>query len=286
MQEAMTEPTDDWLERVNDRFRENNVPYKQRPWMAWMEWSQYAGTSTSLGDQDVKKIFQWFEENTIAHSQYIGPMYVGVFYYDSAFWPVFIPVVMGRAKLEAADSLKTMPDSIKARLMKSKPGFLEFVHFWAACIDFGFGIKEVASGQKAGAFARELFASGNQQLNATVTLLREDIPNPKAIESARMATEMFLKAFLAYKAGLTEKEAKDKLGHDLVKALDRCLAIDPKLELVAVRPELSCFPEVGERYKGTEKTPGHLWHGYGVAQFTGATVVRSLTGRDVRKTLR
>lgn len=282
----MVELTNDWLERINDRFRQEDVPYKQRPWMAWMEWSQYAGVSTSLGDEDVKKIFQWFEKNTIAHSQYIGPMYIGAFYYDSAFWPVFIPVVFGQVKLTAADSLKTMPDSIKARLIKNKPEFMEFVLFWTACIDFGFGIGELAGSQKTDVFARELLVSGNQQLSATVTLLREETPNPKAIESARMATEMFLKAFLVCKAGLTEQEAKQKIGHDLVKALDRCLIIDPNLELVAVRPELGCFPEIGERYKGTAKRPGHLWHGYGVAQFTGATVVRSLTGRDVRKTIR
>lgn len=282
----MDEPTDDWLERINDHYRKDNVPYKQRPWMARMEWSQYAGTSTSLGDQDVKKIFQWFEENTIAHSQYIGSMYIGTFYYESAFWPVFIPFVAGRVKLNAADSLKTMPDSIKARLMKSKPELMEFVHFWAACLDYGFGIEELTGSQTTDVFARELLASGNQQLSATVTLLREEFPNPKAIESARIATEVFLKAFLACKAGLTEKEAKDKIGHDLVKALDTCLTIDPKLEISAVRAELGCFPEIGERYKGTSKRPGHLWHGYGVAQFTGSTIVRSLTGRDVRKTLR
>jgi hypothetical protein len=233
-----------------------------------------------------KKYFNGLKKNTITRSQYIGPMYVGAFYYDSAFWPVFIPVVAGRARLTAADSLRTMPDSIKARLIKSKPEFLEFVHFWTACIDFGFGIEELTYSQKTGGFARELFASGNQHLSATVTLLREDIPNPKALDSARMATEMFLKAFLAHKVVLTENEAKGKIGHDLVKALDSCLIVDPNSELGAVRSELACFPEIGERYKGTARRAGHLWHGYGVAQFTGSTVVRSLTGRDTRKTLK
>jgi len=48
---------------------------------------------------------------------------------------------------------------------------------------------------------------------------------------------------------------------------------------------LSCFPEIGDRYKGADKTLGELWQGYKIAQFAGTTVVRAFTDRDVRKTL-
>jgi hypothetical protein len=85
---------------------------------------------------------------------------------------------------------------------------------------------------------------------------------------------------------MTEKEAKDKIGHNTEKALDRCLAVDSQSELQAIRSDLSCFPEIGDRYKGTDKTPGELWQGYQIAQFAGTTVVRAFTDRDVRKTLR
>jgi hypothetical protein len=106
------------------------------------------------------------------------------------------------------------------------------------------------------------------------------------MESARMATEMFLKAYLAAKVGLTEKEAKDKIGHNVEKALDRCLAVDNQSELQIIRQDLSCFPEIGDRYKGTDKKQSELWQGYQIAQFAGTTAVRAFTNRDVRKTLR
>src|ERR1041385_6157082 len=91
--------TDEWLEQINEELRKKDVPHKRRPGEAWGEWSKYVGVPTSLGDEDVKKIFDWFEKNTKAGSQYIGPMYVGSLYYDSCFWPIVIPVVAGGVKV-------------------------------------------------------------------------------------------------------------------------------------------------------------------------------------------
>ena len=133
-------------------------------------------------------------------------------------------------------------------------------------------------------FAKELVVSGDQQMNTAVTLLLEDHPNPKAIESARMATEMFLKAFLAARGGLTDSSAKT-IGHNLEIALDGCLAVDDKSELRVVRKDLHLLPTINDRYKGTDKSPKELWHGYAIAQFTATSVVRSLTRRDTRKTI-
>jgi len=281
-----SEPSNEWLEQVNAELSRKDVPHRRRPWEAWLEWSAYAGVSSSLGDPDVKKIFDWFEQNTKAGSQYVGPMYEGSLYYDSCFWPIAIPVMAGSVRLEALRSLKTMPDSIKARLHRDTQEFMQYVAVWADCLDYAFGIEEVGNNTNISAFGQQLLTSGHQQLTATVSLLHENHPNPRAMESSRMATEMFLKGFLASGAVLTEKEAKDKVGHNLEKALDMCLDVDQQSDLQVVRAGLALFPEIADRYKGAEKTPRELWHGYGTAQFTGATVVRSLTGRDVRKTLR
>jgi len=280
------EPTDDWLEQINEELSNQDVPHKQRPWKAWMAWSKNASVSTSLGDEDVKKIFDWFEKNSKAGAQHIGPMYTGSLYFDSCFWPIFIPIVFGQVKLDAARSLSTMADSIKSRLMRDRKGFMNYAALWADCIDYGLGIGEAIKKSGVGVFGQELLRSGDQQLNAAVTLLHEDNPNPKASESARMATEMFLKAFLAVKVGLTEKKAKDEIRHDLMKCLDRCLAFDAGSDLQVIRTDLSGFPAIGERYKGLDKTPAELWQGYSVAQFVGTYVVRVITGRDARKTMK
>ena len=134
------EVTDEWLEQINEELRKKDVPHKRRPWDAWREWSKHVGVSTSLADEDVKKIFEWFEKNAKAGSQYIGPMYVGSLYYDSCFWPIVIPVVAGRVKLDASKSLRTMPEPIKARLMRDRDSFINYAAIWADCADYGFGI--------------------------------------------------------------------------------------------------------------------------------------------------
>jgi hypothetical protein len=282
----MYELKDEWLETVNEGFSKNDIPHKQRPWLAWGEWSKYTGMPISMNDKIVKRIFSWFEKNTKAGSQLIGPMYTGAFYYDSCFWPIFVPVIYGTVKVNARDSLKTMPETILVRLWSDRKKLLEYVAVWSDCFDYALGLDDILKSSTTVGFAQDLLNSGDQQLNATIALLLEQTPNSKAMESARMSTEMFLKAFLAKKAGLTEKDAKNKIRHNLEKALKACLTVDPKSELRAIVTNLKAFPDIGDRYKGTDKSLKELWSTYAFAQSAGTTVIRSLSGRDVRKTIR
>ena len=55
--------------------------------------------------------------------------YVGSLYYDSSFWPIAIPVVADRVKLDASKSLRTMPEPIKARLMRDRHSFINYAAF-------------------------------------------------------------------------------------------------------------------------------------------------------------
>ena len=190
---------------------------------------------------------------------------------------------MAQLTINARDSLKTIPESIGKQLWGDRGKLKEYVSVWSDCFDYAFGFDDLQRTSAHGKFAQELLNSGDQQLNATVALLLERTPNSKSMESARMSTEMFLKAFPAAKVGLTEEEAKNKIGHALEKALDVCLAVDANSELKSILSDLKLFPGIEDRYKGTERTPKKLWHAYSVAQFVGATVVRTLSGRDVRR---
>lgn len=274
-----------WLRELNAEFRRTDVLPKQRPWIAWQEWSKHSGDAVSLNDDIVKEIFDWFEKNSKAGLQYFGSMYVGAYYYDAAFWPVVIPVVFGRVQLDARESLKTMPVAVVESLFRNRNELQDLMSLWGNCLDYGFGIGRLSSAHPI-EFAKQLFTSGDQRLTATVTLLLQARPNPSAMESARMATEMFLKAYLAVKAGLTEQEAKREIGHNLDKALDRCIAINPKSEFVTIKENLNVLPDVGDRYKGTDQPLGIMWRAYEVAQLTGTTICRRLTGRDVRGSMR
>ena len=86
--------------------------------------------------------------------QNIGAIYTGTFYYDACFWPVFIPVVFGQAKLNIRDSLKTMPQNIQNRLWSKRDEVVNFAAFWADCVDYGLGIDELIDNSHQPNFAR------------------------------------------------------------------------------------------------------------------------------------
>ncbi len=282
----MHELTEEWLQKTNESFRKTDVPHIRRPWLAWDEWAKLTGKPIAMNNEVVSKIFSWFDKNTKSGSQQTSPMYTGAFYYDSCFWPVFVPIIYGTVNINACDALKTMPESIVKQLWKDQGKLKEYVSVCEDCFDYAFGFDDLQKTCTYGKFAQELLNSGDQEINALVALLLERIPNSKAMESARMSTEMFLKTYLATKDGLNENGAKNKIGHDLEKALDACLAVDPNSELKIIRSSLKIFPRIEDRYKGIERPPKELWSAYAVAQFVGATVVRTLSGRDVRKTIK
>jgi hypothetical protein len=84
-----------------------------------------------------------------------------------------------------------------------------------------------------------------------------------------------------------DTNARRKISHNLEEALSRCLTADAQSELLTIQSSLNVFPKIGDRYKGAEQPLGILWRAYEIAQFTGATVCRALSGRDdARKTMR
>lgn len=282
----MAELTEEWLKEINEELRKRDVPPRQRPWLALEKWVRYTGIPIALDDDAAKTISAWFEKNTKAGSQHMGSLYVGAYYYDSSLWPVFIPICFGTVKFDLQDALKTMPEYIMKGLFSDRNKVGEYVSVWADCFDYALGVDDLKKIGGFGVFAQELLSGGDQQLRATVGLLLQDRPSPKAMESARMSIEMFLKAFLAAYDGLTENDAKNKFGHRIKKALDRCLMVDTKSELRDIQPHLNIFPDIRDRYKGGEKSPQELWRAYAVAQCAGATVARALSGRDIRKTIK
>ena len=226
----MADLTEQWLKDINEELRRRDVPPRQRPWLALEKWAKYTGMPLALDDDVVKTISAWFEKNTKAGSQQMGSLYIGAYCYDSSLWPVFIPICYGSVKFYPQDALKTMPESVVEGLFRDLNKAGEYVSVWADCFDYAFGLDDLKKIDGFGPFTRELLNSGDQQLRATVALMFQDRPSPKAMESGRMSTEIFLKAFLAAYDGLTENDAKRKFGHHIEKALDRCLIVDIKSE--------------------------------------------------------
>lgn len=279
-------PDDTWLSKVNLDFRSANVDVKQRPFLALDRYCQDFGViSISFDSLAANKIFDWFQENTKPEAHHIGSMFTGAYYYDACFWPVDIPIGYGHFRLEAQDCLRGMSVKLKADLMTAPRDALRYASFWVDCLDYAYGFDEMTELNKDPAFAFLLLKNADRELRAAVAQLLETHPNSKAAMSARMAVEMYLKAFLVYTANYSEQQVKT-FSHQLADLTKECRKLAPAHDILRIEPDLTVFPAIYERYTGDEIPNPMLWAAYGVAQYTAASLVRGFTDRDTRPQLK
>jgi len=267
------------LEKLNEELRKEDIEPRARPWEAIKRISERTNRSISFPSPETNFIFKWFELNTKPGSHTVGLLHKGVYYYDSAFWSVSIPIIFGSTQLNALDALNEMPPKIKNSLVENRKAIWDYVIFWADCIDFGYAYDDLYRSKKHDAFGRQLLTAGYEELSSATTLLLEHRPNKRAIMNCRMATEMLLKCFIAFKVGLTEFEAK-RLGHNLEKIFDRFLDISKYQHLSEIKGLLRVFPDIHERYKAQEVNNASLFKGYCFAQSIGALIARAFTDRN------
>ncbi len=276
-----SEITEEWLQKFNESAAAAEMLYHQRPFHALLAWTEENRCSIVFGSPVHDRVDAWFRHRSPPRAHDIGALFTGVYFYDGHCWGIPMPLIYGSVRLDPWASLVGMPEAVLAKLKRERAGWVDFFSIWADCIDYGFGRDDVlATAPKE--FPKQLFASANQQLEATVSLLLEKVPNPKAMECARLAVEMFLKSFIGFQQGISERQAKE-IGHDLGRALKECLSVRPSSELARLEPRLAEFPPVGARYQADHYQRYELWSAYGTAQFAGSALVRSITNRNMRK---
>ena len=278
---------EDWLKGLNKEFRAQGLAVGQRPFIAWMRYSQdFNVQGLSLGSDIAEEIFRWFEANTKLEAHQIGSLFTGAFYYDTCFWPVDIHIAFGKVRLDALSSLQDMPESVKGELMSNPSDAWSCAVNWANTLDYAYGFDEMRKLQQAKSrFGLSLLENANRELKAAVSqLLESRRPNSKAAMSCRMATEIFLKAFLVLKASLSEKEII-AFSHHLHKSLAKVRELYPGHELLAIESKISVFPAIKDRYTGGELSSEMLWEMYCTALHVASFVTRSFTSRNALKQL-
>lgn len=229
-------------------------------------------------------MFDWFRQHSRAGTHEIGQMFGGVLFYDHEAWPLSVPIIMGTCKLDLLKAIKGMPEPILRSFSRDTHSLERAAKLWAECIDYGSGMDDLDKTLATDGNARGLLFSGDDKLRATVELILRKPPSQEVVMTARFATEMFLKGYIAARKGLSEAEAK-KLWHHLDRALEACLKIAPHSELRDLGQDVLAFPDVEERYNASNRPLRDLWDAYAIAQRVGATVVRELSGRDCRSGL-
>lgn len=190
-----------------------------------------------------------------------------------------IPIFFGTVRIFALDCLREMPQSVKKDLMSNAESAWEYALYWADCFDYATGINEVRKSSKLNGFGLKLLGAGDKELRSAIAQLKEGKPDPRVILSCRMATELFLKAYIALKAGLSQKQAKG-LGHDLEKTFDKFVEVSGYAFWVPLRSSLAVFPHIHARYDEQDLSLGSVWKGFQLAQSIGTVTVREHTCRN------
>lgn len=302
----MKKVTSQWLEEISKEFRQNGITDGHiKTCLAVEKWrKENAKNSSQISDSDIYSDLQQLNKQIDEIKLYfltqsekdrgiIDIQFVGIFYYLGSFWQLEVPFCLGRSGVRIFDQL-IMPNEVRQKFYKDKISLNEYISVWEDSCDYGYGIKEVESKCKTDD-SKELFRSADKHLRSTISLLNQEKANAKAIEDARMAVEIFLKAFLSVKENLTDQQLKDKFNHFLEKPIKHRYIthglFDSSIthglnDLIPIKKKLTLFPSIESRYKATEWTLGELWTTYRLALQTGTTVLRNLTKRDTKGALK
>lgn len=276
-------PSENWLRAINERFRNTEIPPNIRPFLAVGEFSEEFKFPISMSSEITDYIFTWFYENTKPGSHTIGSLYKGAFYFDSCFWQIDIPIGIGSCYVNTFDRLRSMPDNLKAEIKLNRQLWWNFTFFCIDCWDYAYGYDNILKLNNLNQLAINFIKSAHKELQATVSLLLEDKPQAKAMETARMAVEMYLKSILIIKNNWSdEKELRSKFGHDLIKTAEKCIELTQSQEIKHIKNQLLIFTAIKSRYEGKDWTASELWLSYQLAQMIGTTFTRIFSNRDSR----
>lgn len=270
---------EEWIANLNVEFRDAGIDQVRRPWEAIRRYSEAFNTSVDMSSDVAKRIFKWFEEHSKPGVHQVESLYEAVYFYDSQFWVVSIPITYGTVQLNAPDCLHEMPKAIKQEMMANYRQAWDYAIYWADCFDYGMGINDLRERQGLNEFGAQLLMAADQELRAATSILSQHHPDPRAILNCRMALEIFFKSYVALKTGLPENEAK-AIGHNLNKGLDKFIEASGLNDWQRIKDLLKVFPEVHERYKEQDITFQKLWDGYSLAHSLGAVIIRELTDRN------
>jgi len=273
--------TDDWLRSANERYRASDIPPVRRPFQALSDLSRERNSTIRFPSPAAKKIFDWFKAHTKPGSHAVGAMYTGAFYFDACFWPVRVPMGYGQCHLNALDALETMPLVLKQELQSKSNDIWAYVLYWADCVDYAYGLNDIQKSNALNPRAQAFLQNADNELVGTIAQLTVDRPVSKAILSARMACEIFIKVLLVQEKGLTDQELK-KLSHRISDLAKEAFAEVPLKEFQIVDQLSHLFPDVSERYDGKEKPLSAVWEALCVAQTAASAVIRHYSGRDIR----
>ena len=284
---ALPIPSEEWLTTFNDECRKREVPSGERPFRALEQWAKENGQSAPLFDlllshlatPAFNAIYTFFKANTSLGRDQVAPFRQTVFFYDTALWPVIVPVIYGHCVIDPIRFVVGMPAALFRDLGFNSGARDDLDAHWFDC-SHQMNNSRLIDSDELPELARSFLAGGEKSLFAAADSLLALPPNPKAAELARDAFESTLKGFAVVKTGLTLDGAKE-IRHKLPKLVARCVPALPASERARLEQACSLYPDIAARYEKTALPARRLWDCYAEAQHAMAVALRIISGEVI-----
>ncbi len=281
-------PPDEWLVAFNDECRKKEIAAGERPFRALERWADENGQKTTrfqlllshLATPAFNAIYAFFKANTSLGRDDFAPFRQTCFFYDTAFWPVIVPVIFGHGVVDPIRFVVGMPSAVFSNLGFNSTARDELDAHWFDC-EHHMNHHALIESDTLPELARDFLAGGEKGLFAAAESLLAIRPNQKAAELSRDAFESTLKGFAVVKSGLSAERARKKISHDLYLLVQECAGVLPAAERIRFENACSIYPSVGARYEKSAQAMQRLWECYREAQHAMAISLRIIGGEMI-----
>lgn len=277
--------SESWLAEANDRYRQRDIPHKQRAFRAWRELSVERQIPLTLGSPIVREIFDWFSRHAPSAATSYGELFRFPFFFDAVFWPIAVPTMFGTVRLAPFEMLPMLPNATHAALAVDRPARGEYLSAWSSVVDWVLSFEDLYHATARG-FADQLLAATKRKLVSASHELLSGRPSADAAQSAAFAIELATKRLLVVRKDRTQPELKAApFGHNLTRLLEECSDLLPPEVGSALIERVRGLPSISARYTDLPAEPQYLWQCYLTALVACAACIRVETGRDIAASL-
>lgn len=269
-----------WLAAASERYRQDQVPHKGRPWLAASEYSREFGRPVVFGSPLERTIAEYFEENGPASAQQPEALFANAFYFDAHFWPLRIPIGFGNFALDPVACLDPMPDSVKAALRSSVPDYPRFLLHWAQCVDYAYGMSDMHSLSSVSEDTAAFVRNADAKLCGAVAQLTGSAPNTYATRDLGLSAEIWMKAFLIHRQNLNQAKLK-AFGHDIRRLAEECWKVTGDEGFKKMTTHADLYPKVADRYDGARPSEQVAWQALSMTTDVAACVIRHFSNRGM-----
>lgn len=307
-----------WLEQQDALLEASDVPLRKRPTLALTAWAAENGDNFRTGDikHAYLAVIHFYEEAYSAIRGVFGIIpFTAAFHWKHRFYEIGPFDFLGAEPDSLGDAMRKLTDVMNGQNLEQRhakcfrgnwdaiktnaaamPHALRMYHDgsdYTAFLLFGreyeFLGKKRTFGPSLKSDTFEYMAAAHAHLeSAKMGLLAAVGPAGDTLHVSLLAIEMFLKAYLHEKAGVSVDDLRFKFGHKLNKLLSRVVSTEPTLfstmlELKPLLDKKAYANDLDDKYKGVarseigDKTRFHI---YDLAFHLGAFVARNLLSRS------